>query len=295
MVSGAPLALGSMLIFGSYFVVYKRYFSDYPSFLYLGLIEGVAVIWYVSIGLVLDINLLRLPSEGSSLRAGALLAGVVGLSLSSAITAIRSFKSGDASYVGPLVELAPPVVLLLELLVLNESISAVQAGGLLSVTAGVYLLNSDADGLFEPFMQVARSRPAKLALLSATLNGFEQVTRRTLVSDIVFPPETLVWVTLAGMSIGALTIGMRDWDDRPRGGKVWSIMIAVGLGLAAADHLMTYALIDSPASVVVPIISGQAIVTVVLGGELLNEEDTGRRTIAAVLTATGIALVALFG
>jgi len=34
---------------------------------------------------------------------------------------------------------------------------------------------------------------------------------------------------------------------------------------------------------------------VVLGGELLNEEDTGRRTIAAVLTATGIALVALFG
>jgi hypothetical protein len=67
----------------------------------------------------------------------------------------------------------------------------------------------------------------------------------------------------------------------------------MALVLAAAEHLTALALTTTPASIISPILSGQALVAVIIGGSLLGENAVGRRVIATVLTAAGITIIAI--
>lgn len=291
--SGVVLAACSMVLTGGYLVVYKRYFTDYPSMLYLGLVEGAALCWYVALAWGLGREVTTFVPPGLDITTTGLLLGVVVATVGAAVTSIQALKRGEVSYVAPLSKLAPPVVLGLELLVLDVRLSGFQIVGLVVVTAGVYILNRDDAGLLSPFVEVARRRPAQLALASAALIGAADVGKRIVLSQLAVPPQTLVVVTLAGLTVGTLPFGLRRWDARPRTLRAWGGLAAVALVLAAADHLTALALTAAPASVVVPILSGQAVVAVVLGGNLLDEDAVRRRTVATLLTAVGIALIAV--
>jgi drug/metabolite transporter (DMT)-like permease len=293
MLSGPVLAGCSMAITGCYLVAYKRYFVEYPTLLYLGIVEAAALAWYLLIGWGLDRGVPVALPPGIGVPGLLLLVGVVAATVGAAIASVRALQSGDVSYVAPLTQLAPPVVLGVEVALLDLAVSPLQVAGLALATAGVYVLNRDGPGLLEPFVRVVRLRPARLALLSAGLIGLADVGRRVLLSTVALPPRTLVAVTLAGLTLGTLPFGIRRWDARPTGGRAWAGLAVAGFALAAGDHLTALALVVSPASVVVPILSGRAVVAVILGGELLGEPDVGRRSLAAVVTAVGIALVAV--
>jgi uncharacterized membrane protein len=293
MLSGPVLAGCSMAITGCYLVAYKRYFVTYPTLLYLGIVEAAALVWYLLIGWGLDRGVPVTLPPGIGGPGLLLLVGVVAATVGAAIASVRALQSGDVSYVAPLTQLAPPVVLGVEVALLDLAVSPLQVAGLALATAGVYVLNRDGPGLLDPFVRVVRLRPARLALLSAGLIGVADVGRRVLLSTVALPPRTLVAVTLAGLTLGTLPFGIRRWDARPTGGRAWAGLAVAGLALAAGDHLIALALVASPASVVVPILSGRAVVAVLLGGELLGEPDVGRRGLAAAVTAVGIALVAV--
>jgi drug/metabolite transporter (DMT)-like permease len=292
MVSGVVYAALSSLLIGGYLAAYKRYFTGYPDFLYLGIVEGAALCWYVAVALVLDPGAFSIP-RGFDLRDTGLLAGVVALTVGSAVASIRALNVGDVSYVAPLSKLAPPVVLALEFVVLGVGISPVQAAGLCVVTAGVYVLNRTEGGIAAPFARLGRYRPAQLALLSALLIGVADVGKRLLLTAVSLSPATLVAVTLAGLTAGTLPLGVRRWGERPASPRAWGALLLAGLSLAAADHLTALALSVSPASVVIPVLSGQAVIAVLLGGELLDEAALGRRLVAALAVGAGIAMVAL--
>ncbi len=293
MVTGITLAGCSMLLTGGYLVAFKRYFADYPALLYLGLVEGGALCWYVAIGWGLGRGLPTLVSPSLDIMTAAILLGVVVTTVAAAVASISALKLGDVSYVAPLSELAPPIVLGIELLFLGVRLSILQIVGLIVVTAGVYLLNIDTGGLFDPLVRVVRHRPAQLALASAALIGIADVGKRIVLSELAVPPQTLVAATLAGLTIGTLPLGLRRWEARPRTIRSWTGLLGMALILAVAEHLTALALTTTPASVISPILSGQAIVAVVLGGSLLGETAVGRRTIATVLTAAGIGLIAV--
>jgi drug/metabolite transporter (DMT)-like permease len=231
--------------------------------------------------------------------AVALLGGVVALTVGSAVASVRALQVGEVSYVAPLSKLAPPVVLLVEVVGLGERLSPPQVVGLCAATVGVYLLegtdgaDGEAAGALGPIRRLVDSTPARLALAAAVLIGVADVGKRVLLADATVAPPTLVAVTLAGLTVGTLPIGLRRWEARPKRPSAWLGLIAVGLVLATADHLTALALATTPASVVVPVLSGQALVAVVLGGRLLGETATRRRFVATASTSLGIVLVAL--
>jgi len=289
---GPALAVGSMLLFAGYTIGYKRHYDGLPALLYLGLVEGSAFCWYVLLG---GLTGQGIPLPGSAAvapRELALFGFVVAATVASAYAAVRALQVGEASYVTPLSRLAPPVVLALEVALVGASLGARQVAGLAAVTLGVYVLNYDGGRPLAPFRRVARSRPARLALASAVLVGAADVGRRVLLSSVAVAPRTLVAVTLAGLAGGTLPFGLRWWHRRPRRPLAWAGLAALGLALAAGDHLAALALARTSASVVVPIISAQAVVVALVGGELLGERATGRRTLAAAVTAVGVVLVA---
>ncbi|MFB6255463.1 MAG: EamA family transporter [Haloplanus sp.] len=296
MLSGAVLAAISMSLTGGYLVAYKRYFAGYPTFLYLGLVEGAALCWYVAIGVATGRSVVTFPA-GFDAVAVALLGGVVAVTVGSAVASVRALQIGDVSYVAPLSKLAPPVVLLIEAVGLGTRVSPSQMAGLCAVTIGVYLLEGtepgETAGVIGPFRRLTDSTPARLALASAVLIGVADVGKRVLLANATVAPSTLVAVTLAGLTIGTLPIGLRRWKARPTRRTAWVGLAAAGLVLATADHLTALALATTPASVVVPILSGQALVAVVLGGRLLGETATRRRLVATASTSLGIVLVVL--
>jgi drug/metabolite transporter (DMT)-like permease len=287
-----------MSLTGGYLVAYKRYFAGYPTFLYLGIVEGAALCWYVTIGVATGRAVVAVPA-GFDAVAVALLGGVVALTVGSAVASVRALQVGEVSYVAPLSKLAPPVVLLVEVVGLGERLSPPQVVGLCAATVGVYLLegtdgaDGEAAGALGPIRRLVDSTPARLALAAAVLIGVADVGKRVLLADATVAPPTLVAVTLAGLTVGTLPIGLRRWEARPKRPSAWLGLIAVGLVLATADHLTALALATTPASVVVPVLSGQALVAVVLGGRLLGETATRRRFVATASTSLGIVLVAL--
>lgn len=290
---GVVLAFCSMLLTGGYLVAYKRYFASYPTLLYLGIVEAAALGWYLAVGTVLG-RPVPVPG-GVDVVDAVVTLGVVTATVGSAVASVRALQRGAVSYVAPLSRLAPPVVLVVEVTALDARVSSLQGIGLCVVTVGVYVLNRAGTdgGLFDPFVRVVRARPAQLAMLSAVLIGLADVGKRALLSTGVLAPQTLVTVTLAGLTLGTLPFGLRRWGERPRTTRGWLGFLAAGLVLAAADHLTALAFRAAPASVVVPVLSAGAVVAVVLGGELLDEDDVARRTLAAVAVAAGVTLVAL--
>ena len=282
-----------MLLTGGYLVAFKRYFADIPALLYLGLVEGAALCWYIAIGWAIGRGLPAVGSLGLDWTAVLILLGVVIATVGSGVASVRALKSGDVSYVAPLSELAPPVVLGIELLVLGVQLTWPQVLGLIAVTAGVYVLNLGTGSLLTPLVTVVRRRPAQLALTSAGLIGVADVGKRVVLSQLAIPPQTLVAATFAGLTIGTLPLGLRRWNDRPRSGRSWVGLGGMALVLAAAEHLTALALTTTPASIISPILSGQALVAVIIGGSLLGENAVGRRVIATVLTAAGITIIAI--
>lgn len=289
--AGVAAAVAAALLFGAYLYVYKRRFAGYPAFAYLVVAEGAAAAWYAPVALATYAGGTPVLPPGFDGRAGAVLEVVFLGSAAAATLTVYAVRVGDVSYVAPLAKLVPVFVLPIEVLALHVRPSAVQVAGLGLATAAVYVANAEAGGWTAPLRRAAAYPPARLALASAALFGVVDVGKRTLLSDLAVPVETLVLGTLAGIAVGALPLALSRGERLPRAALPG--VVAVGLLLAVGQHLVALAFQHAAASVASPVVNTQAVVAVVLGGVLLDERAVGRRFLAAGLAVAGVTAVAL--
>ena len=286
---GLSYAVLSALLLGVYLFCIKRYFEDYPATVYVGLTYGFSLLWYLPVAAVsLDGN--ALP-PGFGLAETALLVGALAGSVIAVLTSFRSVAVGDVSYVAPIGKLVPVFVLPIELLALGAQLSPVQVGGVVVATAAVYVANYEPGKLFAPLVRAARSHAARLALASAAAFGAVDVGKRVLMQEVGMAPAAFnvalfvtIPVALAPLALRRVPDGIRA--DLPK-------FAAVGLLLAAGEHLVMLSFADLPASLASPVINTQAVVAVVLGGVLLGEEALRIRLVAAAFAVAGVTLITL--
>ena len=285
--AGLAFAVAAALLYGAYLYGYKRYFSGFPAMAYLTVTEGAAAVWYLPV--VAGVDSAALARLGAAHWAGvvatALLTGVA------IAVSIRAIQLGDVSYVTPLNKLVPAFVLPLELGLLGAVLTPLQVAGVVTATAGIYLANYEADGVLTPLARALAYRPAQLALLGAGAFAVVDVMKRVLLQDLALPLPVVVWTSLVGVTAVAAPLGWRRRGDLPV--RLLPALVAVGLVLAVGDHTIALAFQRLPASVASPIVNGQAVVAVVLGGLLLDERAFSRRLAASLLAVAGIALIAL--
>ena len=288
---GIGLALAAAFVFGGYLVAIKRYFSHYPSTLYIALVNAAALPWAVGIGVVTVPSGGYLPASLSTLGVAVLLG--TGVFTAVALLAFfRAIRIGEVSYVAPLSKLVPVFVLPLEVLLLSQQLSALQVGGVVVATAAVYVANYRSDGLFTPFRRAATNRAAQFALLSAATFGVVDLGKRVVVQELAIPPGTFVPVSIATVLVVVAPFALRERGAVP----VRDDLVAlVGMGLLAAvgQHLTAIAFDTLPASIVSPLVNTQAVIAVVFGSLLLGESHFRTRLIAAALAVGGIALITL--
>lgn len=301
------LAVLCAFLFGSYLFVVKRYFSAYPATVYLFLVFAFAFLWYVPV--VATVNGSYLP--GGFGRTGIIVfAATVGFTLLGNLTFFRAIAVGAVSYVAPISKVIPVFVLPLEVLLLGQYLSPLQVVGALVATVAIYVANYQPGELLEPLQRAVAARPAQLALASAASFAVVDVGKRTLMQELSLPPQTYVVVLFASVAVGLAPFAVRNWPTGEHAGGAHVVrsadggtpvqvrsdlpkFAATGLLFATANHALMFAFVDLPASIASPVVNTQAVVAVLLGGLLLDEEYFRIRLVAAGLAVVGVGAIAL--
>jgi len=286
---GLAMAVLSALVLGVYLFVVKRYFADYPATVYVALSYAFALLWYLPVGATrIDGGLLP---TGFGTTGVAVLLVVLGGTVVGVLTVFRALATGDVSYVAPISKLVPVFVLPLELLLLDEHLAPLQLAGVATATAAVYVANYEPGHLLDPFRQAARSRPAQLALVSAAAFGVVDTGKRTLVQELAMAPAAFVLVLFVTLPVALAPLAARNWPGDVR--RDLPMFALTGLLLAVANHATMLSFSALPASLASPVVNTQAVVAVVLGGVLLDEDAFRVRLVAAALAVLGVALITI--
>lgn len=284
---GLVYAVGASLVLGVYLFYIKRFFSDYPSTVYLALTFAASFVWYVPVAV--------LTNDGGYLPPGFGAPGVgmfaltVGGSLVAFLASFRAIAVGDVSYVAPISKLVAVFVLPIELVFLQERLSAVQIAGVLVATAAVYVANYEPGKLVEPFVRAAYSRPAQLALASAAIFGVVDVGKRVLTQELAVPPETYNVVMFVAIPVALAPLALSRLPDGVRGDL--HLFAGAGLLVAVGEHFVMTAFSTLSASLASPVINTQAVIAVLLGGVVLGEDAFGVRLVAAAFAIAGVAMI----
>jgi len=288
---GLAYAAGAAVLLGVYLVVYKRYFSDYPTTVFVFCVEGLGFCWYL---LVAAVTYGGGPAVPASTPAWSLLlvAGVAVAAGGASVVSIRALQVGDVSYAAPLSKLVPLFVLPLELVVVGGTLGPLQGVGVVVATGAIYVANYDPTGsALAPFRAAVTRQAGRLALASAALFAVADVGSRLLLQELALAPQAVALATFAGIVLVTAPFALRH--DRAAFAGLLPRLVPVAGGFAVGVHLVTLSFARLPASVASPVVNTQAVVAVLLGGLVLREESTGRRLAAAGLAVVGIALLAL--
>ncbi len=285
--TGLLLAVLSAFLFGGYLYSLKRYFDDYPSTTFVMLTYAFAFPVYLPMVLTRDGPLFP---AGNGARATAAMLGVVALTVVALLAFFRAIRMGDVSYVSPIAKIVPVFVLPVEVLLLPEVVSPVQAGGVVIATVAIYVANWQGDDLVEPLRRAVTTPAARFALLSAAVFGLVDVGKRVMMQELSIPPTTYLPLLFGVVPFLVAPFALRRaWPDGWRSDL--PKFLAVGVVIAYGNHIVLVAFGLLPASVVSPIVNAQAVVAVVLGGLLLDEAYFRVRLAAAALAVVGITLV----
>lgn len=303
---GIAVAVAAAVLWGVYLFSIKRYLAGVPATVLTVAVNGCALAWYAPVAAT-RLSAADVPAP-ASLGVGGVLAlagSVLGVAVGYVLV-VNALAIGEVSYVTPINKVVPVFVLPLELLLLGAAVPPLAVAGIAVVTCAVYVANYRGGDLLEPLRRAATARPARLALLSAVAYAVGDVGKRAVVDRVGLPPEALVVVVLGGVIGVLLPLAVRDLrefrDDRGLGGLSdlrggpdglpLATFVALGLLVAAAEHLTSVAFAALPASIASPVINTQAVVATLLGGLLLGERRPGTRLVAAALAVVGVGLLA---
>ncbi len=285
---GIAYAVLSALVFGVYLFVMKRWFTEYPSPVFLLLTYSLVPIVY-------------LPSSSSATSPSSRRNRVNVLSSVLAVTAVtavglltlfRAIRVGEVSYVSPISKIVPVFVLPLEVGLLGQHLSALQVGGVVVATAAVYVANWQGTALLAPLKRARKSRPAQLALLSAAAFALVDVSKRVLMQELAVEPTTYIPVMAVGIAVLMTPLAFRYQVPPGWRGDLPKFVVAA-MFVAYANHIVLLSFQLLPASIVSPIVNGQAIVAVILGAIVLDEAQFRARLAAAGLAIVGIAMISV--
>ena len=289
--AGTSYALGSALVWGTFLFYFKRHFNDYPSTVALVLTSSFGIACYFPVtAYAVWSGAPLLPPSFHATEVVFVVVTIVLFALA-LLTFYHAVGTGAVSVVSPISKIHPVFVVPVELFLLGTHMSPLHMFGIVLATFAVYLVNYSGDGLFVPIQKLVTYRPAQLGLLSAILMALVNVSQRMLLHDLSFTPQVWVVIKNGGVALLLAPIAFRRWSVDVR--ENLDTFVIAGLFIAIGEHLVALAYANVPASVAAPLISLQAIVAVVLGGVLLNEDNFRTRLVAALVAIFGIVFVTI--
>jgi drug/metabolite transporter (DMT)-like permease len=285
--AGVAYALVAGVAWGVVLYASKRHFAAFHPATFMALAFGCAAAWYAPVGLAGS------GTVGAVAPRDAVAVVVtVALLVGGLYLLFRAISMGEVSYVAPVSKVTPAFVVPIEVGLLAERLVPLQVVGVLVTTAAVYVANYEGRAVWVPLRRAVTYRPGQLALASAFVLAWLNVSQRVLLQELGLGPTTWIAVKLAGGGLLLAPLARRH-AERDAVAAAAPQFVALGALLAVGEHCIGQAFALRPASVVTPVVSVQSIVAVLLGGVALGEERFATRLAAAVAAVAGIALVGL--
>lgn len=213
------------------------------------------------------------------------------------ITYNYSIKLGELSTVIPFTKLNPVFTGILAAIFLAETISYVNAAGIILVTLGSYvILKDNKDDLLDPIRRFKVSDAPKLGAASAFLYSIASIADRFVTQTV--SPEIYTYLIYFFMTAGLTAyILARDREiftevreNFSQDRKLYSI---TGLGAAIASYLIFFSFSKAEASKVIPVLQLQVFISVLAGITLFNEGNIKEKIIGSVILVVGVAMTAI--
>lgn len=229
-----------------------------------------------------------------SLADGLLAAGSCIIGMTGFLCFFESIMDGQVAIAGTISASYPALTVIGALLILSESLTGVQALGIVAIIGGVIALS------YEPnpgSKHAITKRSLIFSLLAFTFWGFWSLTSKVAI-DRIGPGNLFAFYVLSATT-APLFYG---WFRRIKPGglvgedpcrKAWGLA-AVGLGLnVIGAYAYTFALEGGSASLVVPISSAYPLVTIILAVALLHERLNRLHIPALIAVVSGLVLIGL--
>jgi drug/metabolite transporter (DMT)-like permease len=202
----------------------------------------------------------------------------------------RGYAVGDLSLVYPLARGTGPLLATAAAIVLfGERPSALVLVGIALITAGVFVLTSDAGSL-----RSALGTGVFYGLITGVFIAAYTIWDKQAVSALLIPPILQSWATtlVTTMLLTPFALGRRKeiaslW--RAHKPEIFGVAILSPLSYI----LVLTALVFTPVSYVAPAREISILIGAAMGASLLSERDSKRRLIAAAAMVIGVVALAL--
>jgi uncharacterized membrane protein len=209
----------------------------------------------------------------------------------------KSIKLGELSTVIPFTKLNPVFTGVLAAVFLAETITAVNALGIVLVTAGSYvILKDDEHNILDPIRRFKASDAPKFGALSALIFSFAAIADRFVTQTV--SPKIYTYLIYLFMTAGlTIYIAAREkqafteakekfLDDK----LLYSL---TGLGAALASYLIFFSFSKAEASKVIPVLQLQVFISVVAGITLFDEGNVKEKAVGSVILVAGVIMTAI--
>ncbi len=208
-----------------------------------------------------------------------------------------SIKLGELSTVIPFTKLNPVFTGILAAVFLSETITYINAAGILLVTAGSYVILKDDDhDLLDPIRRFKASEAPKLAAASALVFSIAAIADRFATQTV--SPKIYTYLIYLFMTAGlTIYIFMKERDVFGEAKRNFlrdkTLYTLTGLGAAIASYLIFFSFSRAEASRVIPVLQVQVFMSVLAGVFIFNEQNLKEKAIGSVILVAGVAMTVI--
>lgn len=214
------------------------------------------------------------------------------LSLLSFWLYVTALDLGELGLTYPLLALTPIFLVPVEWVLLGDVPGRAGLGGIALVVGGVYLLNlSGGGGLLQPFRAVARDPGARRMLLVALLWSVSGVVDKVAVTGSSTPFYGTLLTGALGLAFLPLVARKGEGVRKAFRPGARGLLVVQGLLFGTMFVCQMEALQRTLAAYVITVKRGGALLTVLLGALLFEEEGLARRLLATAVIVAGVLLL----
>ena len=208
----------------------------------------------------------------------------------------NAYARADLSVTYPLARgLGPTLVLVVSVWLVGESVSGIGLAGVLTVIAGIYVLNLRSlhlRSMLDPLCLLLRPGGRYAAFTGVLIASYTLVDKQGVAVVNPLTYVYLMWLIAAAIltPVVLAQYGVRPWR---RVSVSWRDVTLVAILCVAAYLLVLIALTMAPAPYVSAAREVSIVIGAALGMTLLHEPRTAPRIVGATAIALGAALVAL--
>jgi drug/metabolite transporter (DMT)-like permease len=214
---------------------------------------------------------------------------------------IRAIKISDLSLTVPLVTLTPLFLLVTSPLIVGEWASPMDAIGVLLIIIGSYILNISArrsgaagqgfKSYFAPIQAMVHNPGSRLMLIVALIWSVTSTVDKVGVQN----SSPLFWAAALFAFIGTAMIPLmiRRRRHGPRGSRELLTLGAAGSINAIGVGLQMIALTLAPVAQVIAVKRMSALIAVILGHLLFQEQGIQERLLGASIMVAGVAVISI--